>query len=291
MAALAARQHGNVTREQLLGTGLGAQAIKYRARIGRLHRVHLGVYSVGRPPVTPLERAAAAVLACGPGAALSHTSALALWGFAKRWPARLEVTVAADRRPGGITVHRPAALTRRDVRVQLGIRVTSPARTVLDCAPGLGDKQLTRTVNDARLARHLQLSELAELLARCPNHRGAGRLRPFVTTQRGPTRSELEDAFLAFCKRFELPRPLVNPVVAGYEVDALFAREKLIVELDGFDFHADRAAFERDRERDADTSMVGFQTVRITWTRLMQAPAKEAARLHAILRVRRAEAA
>src|SRR5579859_2240516 len=96
---LADRQHGNVTRAQLLALGVGPSAIQYWLKRGLLHQVHPGVYAVGRPAKNALERAAAAVLACGPGALLSHDSALALWGFAERWPARMHVTVALDRRP------------------------------------------------------------------------------------------------------------------------------------------------------------------------------------------------
>ena len=136
IARVAARQHGNITRAQLLSLGLARNAITYRVRIGRLYRVHRGVYAVGRPPRVPLERAAAAVLACGPGAALSDESAMCLWGLERRWPDTPHVTVPGerDRRPAGICVHRRGGLTRTDVRTQLGIRATSLARTLLDCA-------------------------------------------------------------------------------------------------------------------------------------------------------------
>ena len=75
--------------------------------------------------------------------------------------------------------------------------------------------------------------------------------------------------------------------VAGYEVDALFVAERLIVELDSWDYHFDREAFERDRDRDADTLAADHETVRITWTRIEQQTAREAARLHQILELRR----
>ena len=280
---LADRQHGNLTRRQLLELGFNDDAIAHRVKAGRLHRVHPGVYAVGRPPKTALERAAAAVLACGPQAALSHMGALALWGFVTRWPAHFDVTVPRDRRPTGITVHRTRALQRRDVRTHLGIRVTSPARTVLDCAPQLTDRGLARTVNDARLSGYLHVDALADVLRRFPHHPGVRRLTPFVTIPTGPTRSELEDAFLAFCERFDLPRPLVNTPVAGHLVDALFVTERLIVELDSYGFHRSRDAFERDRDRDADTLLSGHGTVRITSDRMTNTPRQEAARLRAIL--------
>jgi len=283
IAALAARQHNNVTRDQLLELGYGPQAIKYRARAGLLHRVYPGVYGVGKPPTTPLEKAAAAVIACGAGAALSHGSAMALWGFAKRWPTTFEVTVQRDRRPRGITVHRSRTIHRRDLTSHLGIRVTTPARTLFDCAPNLSDTALTRAVNDALQSNYLTRSQLAEFLDRRPSKR----LQPFATATDGPTRSEFEDAFLAFCERYGLPRPKVNTIVAGHEADAYFEAERLIVELDGWRFHSSRASFEDDRDRDANSLVQGIGTIRLTWERMIAKPEPEADRLHKILRMRR----
>ncbi len=291
IAALAARQHGNVTREQLLELGLGVSAIKSRARTGRLYRVHTGVYAVGRPPVTPHERAMAAVLACGSGAVLSHRSAMTLWGLLKRWEKPFQVTVTGDRRPKDITVHRSSTLRRRDLTKQLGIPVTSPARTLLDCAPALSERAFRRAVNDARLGNHLHLPALADVVESAANHPGAARLRGLLATSDGPTRSEFEDTFRSFCECFGLPRPLMGARVAGYEVDALFPAQRLIVELDGWRYHSDRDAFERDRNRDADTLAAGFGTVRITWERILSTPSGEAQRLQLILAGRTAQAA
>jgi hypothetical protein len=116
-------------------------------------------------------------------------------------------------------------------------------------------------------------------------------LRPHVGVRHAPTRSEFEDVFLPFCHRFGLPTPKLNTTVAGYEVDAYFGDERLIVELDSWEFHKDRSAFEGDRERDAATLALGIATVRITWERLIGEPEREAARLHKILELRRAAAA
>lgn len=290
-AALADRQHGNVTREQLLGLGCSEDQIDRQVKAGRLHRVHRGVYAVGRPARTALERASAAVLACGAGAALSHSSALALWELQDRWPRRLEVTVAGHRRPSGIRTHCYVDLERRDLRRHKGIRVTSPARALLDCAPRLSDKRLPRAVNEARRRGLLGQAELADVIVRSPRHRGARRLAQFVEGRSGPTRSEWEDAFPAFCRRFGLPEPVMAAKVAGYEVDALFPREHVIVELDSWAFHSTREAFERDRERDVNTLAAGFATIRLTWQRMHGRPHEEAARLHHILKRRRPRAA
>lgn len=291
VARLAGRQHGNVTRAQLLAMGLNSPGITHRVKSGRLHRLHRGVYAVGRPPKTILERAAAAVLACGPGAALSHRSALALWGLLRSWPWRFDVAIPRDRRPKGIKIHHATGLAARDIRRHKGIRVTSPARTLLDCAPQLSETALTRAVNDGRHARLLALEDLADVIARFPTHPGARRLARFVHVKGGPTRSEWEDAFPVFCRRFGLPQPVMGAKVAGYTVDALFPDEQVIVELDSWKFHSSRDSFERDRERDAATLAANHVTVRITWERMHKRPAPEAARLREILEKRRARAA
>ncbi len=290
IVSLAARQHGNVTRQQLLELGLGAQAIKYRQKTGRLYRVHRGVYGVGRPPQTAFERSTAAVLACGPDAALSHDAALALWGFAQQgWPSSYDVTIygGGDRRPEGIRVHRCTTLKSRDLRIRHAIRTTSLPRTLLDCAPLMTDRTLKRAVNDALRSPHLNRAQLAELLARTRQQPGSKLLDPFVATGDGPTRSSLEDEFLVFCERFGLPLPRVNIRVGGREVDAYFEAENLIVELDGYGYHSDREAFERDRENDAEALAAGRSTVRLTTERIRNSAEKEAARLEAILSARR----
>jgi hypothetical protein len=283
VAALALRQHGLITRPQLLGLGLGTAAITYRFRHRELFRVHQGVYAVGRPPGTPVERAAAAVMACGKGAALSHGSALSLWGFVSDWRTPLHVTCADRRRRPGIVTHRASGLTGADTRIQLGIAVTSPARTFLDCAEDLGLRRLARLAATARRSGHLHLGQVADLLGRFPGHSGSRLLLEALEGLGQPTRSEFEDAFLAFCQRYELPTPQVNQRVAGREVDMLFAEQRVIVELDGWDFHRDRYAFEDDRERDANGLAAGFVTLRVTWGRLTTSAGLEARRLRAIL--------
>jgi predicted transcriptional regulator of viral defense system len=180
IAALAHRQHGNVTRAQLLRLGLNPTAISKRVRRGRLYRGHNGVYAVGRPPKTPLERAAAAVLACGPRAALCCQSAFSLWGFDKHWQFPLNVCAPTNRTRPGIVTHRFPSLAKKDVRTQLGIRVTSPARTLLDHAPNLTRQQLRRAMANAGRSDTAVIA-LAPLRARaaarrCRSRRGAGQL-------------------------------------------------------------------------------------------------------------------
>ena len=287
IAALAARQWGYVTHEQLVAIGLGRRAIQSRIATGRLIPVHRGIYAVGHVPVGPVPRAFAAVLACGDKAVLSHGSAATLWGFNKYWDTPLEVTVPSPRTRPGIEIHRSRTLTWRDRTRQLGVPVTTPARTVLDNAPRLTDRRLTRVINDARHAGYLHLDALADVLDRNPHHSGTKRLRPFVNHRRNPTRSPLEDDFIAFARRYGLPLPATNTRLFGYEIDVLYPAERVIVEIDGYQFHSDRGSFRRDRKRDAIMLAADYVTVRITDDRLEQDAEREADRLQAILEQRR----
>lgn len=276
--------HRQVTWQQLSALGLDSHHVRRREWLSRVHR---GVYSVGGPPRTGREHAAAALLACGDGAALSHDSAMVLWGMWKRWELPVHVTVPGDRKRKGITVHRRAALTNRDVRTHLGLRVTSPARTILDTAPRMPERGVKRRINEARRAGILAPADIADVVERFPLHPGTKMLKPLLILKGGPTRSEWEDAFPAFCRQYGLPEPVLSTFVAGYEADALFPGEKIVVELDSWEFHRDRDAFETDRDRDVERLVAGYLTVRITWERIEHRSAREAARLHELVRQRR----
>jgi hypothetical protein len=287
IAQVACRQLGNVTRAQLRTIGLDDAAIHRRVRAGGLYRVHCGVYAVGRPPITPQERAMAAVLACGPGAVLSHGSALALWGIWKRWDMPCDVMTKLDRRPKGVSVHRnklrPGEVTR-----QLDIPTTTLARALLDTAPDMRPKSLNRAINNGRQAGHVHLDALIEVAQRNPRHPGRKKLEYCIgIAPERPSRSQFEDDFPVFCQRHGLPQPETNCTICGYSVDAVFVAERVIVELDGWDFHSSRVSFEDDRERDATTTAAGFVTVRITKPRFEEQPQREAKRLQAILAQRR----
>lgn len=253
--------------------------IAHRVKTGWLHRQYRGVFSVGTPATTPHERAMAAVLACGPTGLLSDHAALALWGFARHWPAALEVTITAgDRRPSGLVVHhrRLNADERRD---HYGIPVTSPARALLDCAPSL--RKLTRTLRTALHSPYLTDAQLAEALARNPLHPGTKLIR-FVLE--GPdTDSDLEDMLGAFCHAYGLPMPVFRATVNGHRVDAYIVEAGIVIECDGWEFHRYRWSFESDRDRDADHVAAGDIPYRLTKQRLLSNPDREADRLWAIV--------
>jgi len=217
----------------------------------------------------------AAVLACGPDAALSHRSAAALWRILPRWHSPTEVATPTKRAHPGIHVHRSP---NADATTHYGIRVTTPARTLVDLADVLPDRALTRALNEAQVQRLTTPPELATLFTRYP-----GRRTSPLTPERGATRSTLEDDFVRFLKRHDLPLPELNQTIAGHEVDAVYREHQLVIELDSRQFHTTTRAFEQDRDRDADLLNAGFPTLRITDQRLKHDPTNEAQRLRQIL--------
>lgn len=244
IGVLALRQHGVVGRCQLVALGVSRRAIDRRLRSGRLHAVHRGVYAPGHAPLTLPGRFMAAVLACGPGAVLSHRSAAVLWGIQRSAPRWVEVTVCGQqgRRRAGIVACR-ATLEQRERTVCHGIPVTTPGRTLIDLADILSERALQRAVDEADYLR-LDCSGFRPL----PGRRGRGRVAAVLAFHRAEstrTRTDLEERFLALCRAYDLPLPEVNVHVEGYEVDFLWSDQRLIVETDGRAAH--HAAGVRER--------------------------------------------
>jgi len=282
LVALAVRQHGVVSRRQLEALGLGRGAIAARVRREGLHRVHRGVYAVGLPTLTRKGRFMAAVLAGGPGAVLSHRSAADLWGLPKGSARTIEITVRVDsgRKVDGVTAHRNV-LHPEDVVTKHGILVTRPGRTLVDLADVVRRRTLERAIDEAEYLR-LDCAGLAPVHGR----RGYGRLRA-VLAEHSPgttrSRSDLEEDMLALCVRYDLPRPVLNTHVEGYEADCLWRPQRLIVEADGWGAHRTRRAFERDRTRDAHLTVAGYRVVRVTDERMQRDPSGVAAQLRSLL--------
>jgi len=176
VAELAGQQHGVVARRQLLAFGLGPGAIEHRIANGRLHRVHYGVYAVGYRSLTPHGRWLAAVLAAGPGAVLSHRSAAALWGLRPAAGRRIDVTVRRRGRRDrpGIAVHVTRELRDRDRAQRVSIPVTSVARTLLDLAGVIPERQLSRAFEEADRADLLDLDAIEDICLRGRGRRGLG---------------------------------------------------------------------------------------------------------------------
>ena len=276
VATLACKQHGVVARRQLQALGLGRGAVANRLATSRLHAVYRGVYAVGHTRLSGHGRWMATVLACGPGAALSHASAAALWALRASSASVIDVAVprAAGRGLAGVRAHR-LDLAPDEVTVLDAIPVTTVARTLLDLASVLPPRALERALDQAAVLELFDLRKLRTVLAAHPGHHGAGTLaRALDGHEAGTTltRSELEERFLALCDAHGIPRPRVNTPVAGLDVDFLFAAQRLVVEVDGFHFHRTRAAFERDRARDATLAAAGLRTLRFTQRQVIERP-------------------
>ena len=287
IASLAERQHGVVGLRQLRALGMTDSAVRYRIALGRLHRLHIGVYAVGHLWLSANGRRMAAVLACGPEAVLSHRDAAALWGLRPSSRQRTDVTAGRQMRSRpGIDVHRVRSLHSDDCTQEQGIPVTTVARTLLDLAEVVRRSDLRRAFEEADRRRTIDLSAVEALFARSPGRHGLKALRALVgdaSTSATDTQSELEAAFLRFCAAHAIPPPATNVHIAVFTVDAVWPGQRLIVELDGYAFHGTRAAFERDRARDAELQRAGYRVVRLTLRRLHREPVAIAASLHGML--------
>ena len=289
VAQIACNQHGVVTYEQLREAGLGVGAINLRVRNQRLHRLHRGVFAVGHPRISREGRWLAAVLALGEGAVLSHVSAAALWGLRHSGSARVHVTVPTDggrRRRRDIVVHRSLTLSPADVVDDHVIARTSVSRTLLDLAGMLGPGPLERAVERSLALRLFDLRAVEAVLDANPRRRGAGTLARIVDSvhyEPPLTRSELEALMRDLCDAHGIPRPEVNVLVDGLEVDFLWRAQRVIVETDGREQHETPIAFHRDRERDERLTVLGYRVVRFTYRRLVEQPTAVAATLRALL--------
>ncbi|MGZ4196276.1 MAG: DUF559 domain-containing protein [Solirubrobacteraceae bacterium] len=297
IARIAGRQRALITRSQLAALGLTRATIDHAIVRGRLHRIHHAVYSlVPFGVLPPLAAELAATLACGKDVVLSHHSAAAVWGIRPSFNDPIHVTAIgrdAGRGRPGIRAHRVAELDHRDIRRFQNIPITSPARALLDIAPDLTDREIERALDEALIRRLVTHAAINAVLAAYPNRRGVARLRALAdpgrpTTQ---TRSDGEEALLAALRRANIPAPEVNARVANYTADFLWRAEKLIVELDGYEYHRGRAAFERDHQRDAAHLHLGFLVIRVTGRQLARELEALLVQIATALATRRAVAA
>lgn len=293
IASLAERQHGVVSRAQLLDLGVGAGAIKHRVRLGRLRPLRRGVYAPGHRALRGEAWWMAGVLACGPDAVLAGRSAAALWRM--RHSARPLVEVISPRRLAlpGIEARR-IVLLEDEVTLQRGIPVTTPARTLFDLAAVVSPDQLEHAFNEAEVRRLTSPTSLDALLARYSGRRGTAAIRRILDKHAAygetVTRSRLEQRFLTLVDEHALPRPKVNRRGDHGELDATWPEEKLVVELDGFATHGTRKAFEADRARDRALQVAGWRVVRITWRQLTGEADTIAAHLRILLAPTRRDA-
>ncbi len=290
IAELAAPQHGVISRDQLLAAGVARHRIDHRVRTGALRLLHRGVYRVG-PVAAPLHRQMAAVLACGgrpeagsePRAAIADWSAGALWkiGHRREGPVQLVVAGWSGRRIADIRVRRVRSLPADAVALAEGIPVTSPAHTLLDLAANADRRDLERALACALRAGLVTLAAMRALLDTRAGRPGTPLLRGLLEAEGAPafTRSEAEQRLLHLVRRARLLEPDVNQIVEGMEVDFLWRGRKVVVEVDGFAYHASSQAFERDRRRDAILVAAGLRVIRLTWHQIVREPEATAARI------------
>jgi hypothetical protein len=246
--------------------GMTPAQVRHRLRTGRLHPVFRGVYAVGHPALTDLGRVQAALLAAGPTAAASHRTAAGLHRLVPIVPHTIEVTVTrkGPRSRPGLIVHettRPPTMTAVG-----GLPVTAPLRTLADLAPGLSPEAFEAMCAEALVRRLVTQRDLDGL-----------------TRDAAPTRSELERRFRRLVRDAGLPPPAVNPAGDGPMPDFRWTDQRVIVETDGWAVHGNRAAFERDRARDADRAGDGWTVLRFTERQLDSRPAWVVARVAATL--------
>ena len=293
VGGLAVTQNGVVTRDQLEKLGLDDQAIAKRVARGRLHRIHQRVYSLTPEVMTERGRFMAAVLACGPDAALSHRAAAYLWGIVDGWEAPIDVT-APNRRgrsPDGVAAHRDGVLQPIDKATLHGIPCTSLARTLLDYAGVEPEWKVRKAVSEAEVLRILDPAAVRSVLRRGRRRRGVARLRLIIDTlhpQTRRTRSELERRFLALCEKTGLPEPEVNvwldvPGSGPLQADFVWRDARLIVETDGRRYHDTASAGERDPRRTQRFELAGWRVSRCTWSQVERDPHRLATTVRGLL--------
>jgi very-short-patch-repair endonuclease len=293
-------QHGVIARWQLLELGFTTRAIEHRIAHTRLFCVFPGVYAFGRREIGDEGWWMAAVLSCGPKAALSHQSAAALWairpvgggesalrrsaaGATRRVPIDVSVPSPLAPRTAGIVVHRRIAL-EPEVGHHRGIPVTSPALTLVDLSSFLPAPELERAVVEADKRDLIDPETLRRVLLLMPRRPGRNRLlglldrRTFVFTD-----SRLEQSFLAIARHAGLPPPLTQHWLLGFRVDFYWPGLGLVVETDGLRYHRTPAQQAQDRRRDQALTASGLTVLRFTHGQIRFEPAEVERTLRAVL--------
>jgi very-short-patch-repair endonuclease len=275
--ALVTRQHGVISRQQLLDAGWHPSRIDRELAAGRLFAVHAGVYAVGHRAIGDLGRWMAGVLAGGSGAVLSYRSAGALHGLVRGDNGLTHVTArSAGRRPR-LVMHR-ARLDPADATVVRNIPVTTVARTLADLDHEVsGDEDFEEVVRQAMFHGLFDAAAVRAVLTRRPARRLAALVDDDV-----PTQSRLENRMLRICRRHGIPDPVTQRGEKP-RVDFLWPDHGLVVEVDGWQAHHDRLAFQRDRTHGNTLQLQGLIVLRFTWQDLRDRPQRVAAQILAAL--------
>lgn len=296
ISLIARRQFGRVSRKQLIEGGVPPAAIGRRLVAGRLIREHQGVYALPQTSELPLGAESAALLACGPAAALGDHTAAVLWRMRAGTARPVHVVIPAGRGPrnlAGVQIHRSATLTPADIRLHENLPLTSPARTLLDIAAHLPDRDLERILDEAMFAlRIVRTAEIRDVLSRAGGHPGRGRLARTASEHTSSTRTESppEEQMLLLIRAGDLPDPELQANVLGYRLDFYWPQLRLAVEVDSYGTHGSRTRFESDRRRDARLlTELGILVIRFTTRAIEERPIEVIARLARTIGQREAE--
>ena len=283
LGRLAASQHGVVTRAQLEGAGVTRAEIKSRLRTGSLLPVHRGVYRVGHRAPSVEARYLAAVLACGECALLSGRAAAHLFGLLKGSAPPPEVTTRTERRVPGVRTRRSRRLDLADATTWRHIPVTTVARTLTDLAGDLPLDALARACHEAGVRYRTTPAHVEAVLARRPNTPGAGKLRHIIRGDIRVTLSKLEMRFLQLLRQEGLGLPQTNRPAGGRRVDCRWPDLQLTIELDSYQFHHSRHAWEQDRRREREARARGDEFRRYTFGDVFEDRAQMLTELRALL--------
>jgi very-short-patch-repair endonuclease len=288
---VASQQLHLITTAQARAAGLTNRALATRCKNGLLHRVHHGVYLHGQPTFLPGGGELAAVLACGEHAVVASGSACALFGVIPDRGGPVDITVIGSRRVrAGIRIHRASKLHPADSGTLRGIPIVSPARALLEFAAEATGDELERAIAEAYAQRLTTERAIKETIARNPLRTGVAALKAELQREGGPawTQREAERRLKLVLRKAHLPTPQTQYWVAGYPADFAWPKQRLIVEVDSFQFHGHRQAFERDRKRDQAHVLAGYRVIRITWRQLDEEPFTVVATIAAALSASRA---
>ncbi len=276
--SLATRQGGVVNRRQLLAAGASGNQVDSRVRNRSLRKLYAGVYAVGHDRLSPEGRQRAAVMAGGPNAVLSHRAAAGLLGLLPP-TGKLEVirSSSPDRhRPPpahasraihpGLIIHRTRSLGPDEVITRRGIPVTSPIRTIINLAERESPKNLDTAIRRGVAGNLFDVAELSRAVSRCRGRKGIAKLRKVLENWNPGTlrtRSDFENEVSDVCPDFGVPRPLINDIRCGYEVDFQWKGSRILLESDGHAYHLSRADRHRDYQKMLDLTAAGNVVVRI----------------------------
>jgi hypothetical protein len=236
----------------------------------------------------------AAVLAVGPGAVLSHRSAAMLHQLIRTDRAKIDVTIAGRhaRRHPGIDIHRSKTLTRADVTLVDDIPCTTLHRTLFDLADVESRRRVERAFDQADVMGALDVAAIQDQLARNGTRPAATRVRAVLEEHyigSTPTESELEEGFLALCRRAGLPLPEVQQWLIlpdggpPIRADFLWREQRLVVEVDGMKYHGTQQATKHDARRDQRLIVHGYRPIRTGWRQVFFYPEELEATLRALV--------